>query len=62
MKTHALTLPDDLHARLRAEAAVRRLSLGDTIRLLLDAALTVVAPAPTPASGKAAEAPAPSSL
>lgn len=39
MKTHSLTLPEDLHAQLRAEAAVLRLSLGDTIRLLLAAAL-----------------------
>lgn len=39
MKTHALTLPDELHARVRAEAATRRMSLGDTIRLLLEQAL-----------------------
>jgi plasmid stability protein len=44
VKTHALTLTDDLHARVRAEAAARRLSLGDTIRALLEAALTVVTP------------------
>ncbi len=41
MKSHHLVLPEDLHARLRADAAARRLSLGDTIRLLLEAALLV---------------------
>lgn len=39
MKSHHLVLPEDLHARVRAEAATRRMSLGDTIRLLLEQAL-----------------------
>ena len=39
VKSHHLFLADDIHARLRAEAARRGQSLGDLIRALLEEAL-----------------------